>query len=101
MGCSNKTKKGEISITNNKGRIVLRWRFNGVRYPLYLPYDYSPENMHHATVKVAEINLDIMKGCFDTTLEKYKPPKPVKVKPVDTLAIIEEAKPMLLNESGS
>lgn len=28
--------------------------------------------MHHATIKVAEIKLDILDGCFDTTLEKYK-----------------------------
>ena len=28
--------------------------------------------MHYATVKATEIRLDIMKGCFDTTLEKYK-----------------------------
>lgn len=98
MGYNNKGKKGEISITNHRGRIMLRWRHEGIRYPLSLPYDYTPENMHHATLKVAEINLDIMKGCFDTTLEKYKPPKPVKATPVAKPIIIEEAKPVFLND---
>lgn len=82
-----KTPKGEISIENNAGRIRLRWRYNGIRYPLSLPYAYVPENMHFATVKAAEIKLDIMKGCFDTTLEKYKPAPlslPLVVAPVIT-----------------
>jgi integrase len=75
MGQKEKKKRGEISIENNDGRIRLRWRYNGIRYPLNLPYAYVPENMHHATVKAAEIKLDILKGCFDTTLEKYKATK--------------------------
>jgi integrase len=84
MGSTKKSPKGEISIDNNKGRIRLRWRYQGKRYPLSLPYDYTPENMHHATVKVAEIKLDILKGCFDTSLERYKPKviKPVTLLPV-------------------
>ncbi|RBL93344.1 tyrosine-type recombinase/integrase [Chitinophaga flava] len=83
MGHIQKAPKGEIAIENNKGRIRLRWRYNGKRYPLSLPYAYSPENMHYATIKVAEIELDMMKGCFDTSLEKYKPqkPKPVALLP--------------------
>ncbi|SEW35718.1 integrase [Chitinophaga sp. YR573] len=90
MGYTKKGKKGEISISNHRGRIMLRWRYNGERYPLSLPYDYCPENMHHATLKVAEINLDIMKGCFDTSLEKYKPEKP---KPAILLPLEEEISP--------
>ncbi|WP_374223493.1 Arm DNA-binding domain-containing protein [Chitinophaga sp. HK235] len=43
---------------------MLRWRYNGIRYPLYLPYNYSPENMHYATLKANEIKLDIRKGVF-------------------------------------
>jgi integrase len=75
MGQKQEKKRGEISIENNDGRIRLRWRHNGIRYPLNLPYAYVPENMHQATVKAAEIKLDILKGCFDTTLQKYKPVK--------------------------
>jgi len=73
MGQKLKSQKGEISITDFQGRIRLRWRVNGQRYSLNLPFPYAPENLHHASVKVAEIKLDILKGSFDTTLEKYKP----------------------------
>jgi integrase len=37
-----------------------------------MPHAFMPENLHMATVKIAEIKLDIIKGCFDTSLEKYK-----------------------------
>ncbi len=55
LGQKLKQKQGEISIENNAGRIRLRWRYKGKRYPLSLPYAYSPENMHFATLKAAEI----------------------------------------------
>ena len=71
MGHKSKTPKGEISITNCRGRIRLRWRFEGQRYSLNLPYAYQGEYLYYAKVKVAEIKLDIMKECFDTTLQKY------------------------------
>lgn len=71
MGQKLKTPKGEISIANFQSRIRLRWRYESVRYSLNLPYSYTPENLHHAAIKVAEIKLDILKGCFDATLEKY------------------------------
>lgn len=72
MGHKTKISKGEISITNYRGRIRLRWGYNRERYQLCLPYTYLPENLHYATVKATEIRLDIMKGSFDTTLVKYK-----------------------------
>jgi integrase len=72
MGHTNKVPKGEISISSSRGWIRLRWRYGGERFSLNLPYRYSPEYMHHATIKVTEIKLDMLKGCFDTTLEKYK-----------------------------
>ncbi len=54
--------------------------------------------MHYATIKVAEINLDMMKGCFDTTLAKYKHQEikpavlfPVKVAtPAQTIIFLNE-----------
>lgn len=73
MGIKKKTSKGGISIENFRGKIRLRWRLDGVRYALGLPYAYLPENMQHATVKETEIRLDVLKGCFDNSLEKYKP----------------------------
>lgn len=71
MGHTSKTPKGEISITNSRGRIRLRWRCEGERFSLNLPYAFQSSNFHHANIKVAEIKLDMMKGCFDTTLQKY------------------------------
>ncbi|WP_170117682.1 site-specific integrase [Chitinophaga ginsengisoli] len=73
MGIKKKTSKGGISIENFRGRIRLRWRLNGERYTLSLPYAYLPENMQYAIVKETEIKLDILKDCFDSSLEKYKP----------------------------
>jgi integrase len=72
LGLNSKTKKGDISIDNNNGRIRLRWRYSGDRYHLNIPYNYIPENLHHATITATEIKLDILKGCFDTSLEKYR-----------------------------
>jgi integrase len=102
MGQKIKSPKGEVSIENNEGRIRLRWRYNGKRYPLSLPYAYTPENLHLASIIVAEIKLDIMKGCFDTSLEKYKPEgsiKPVNKLPIEEpLPVIEDTKPIYLHE---
>ncbi|SIN85722.1 tyrosine-type recombinase/integrase [Chitinophaga niabensis] len=91
MGYGKRTPKGEISIDNHLGRIRLRWRHNKQRHQLNLPYSYTPENIHYATVKAAEIKLDIMKGYFDPSLEKYKPPvtiKPAKVKTLEELPAV-------------
>lgn len=71
MGHKSKTPKGEISITNHRGRIRLRWRYAGERYSLNLPMAYTPENLHMATVKVTEIKLDMLRGCFDGSLQRY------------------------------
>jgi len=95
MGQKLKAPKGEISITNCEGRIRLRWRHSGERYSLSLPFAYQSENMHYVSVKVAEIKLDILKGCFDVTLKKYEYPtilkliKP-KTKQVEPTEVIEK-----------
>jgi integrase len=86
MGQQLKTPKGEINITNYEGRIRLRWRYAGDRYSLNLPYAYLPENLHYGTIKATEVKLDILKGCFDPSLKKYKASsvsKPVASKPVE------------------
>lgn len=89
MGIKSKTAKGEITVENYRGRIRLRWRHEGERYSLNLPYPYLPENQHYAVVRSAEIKLDILKGCFDTSLKKYQPPAPAK--PVIASLVKEEA----------
>lgn len=101
MGHKSKSSKGEISIENNKGRIRLRWRFWGTRFQLVLPYAYSPDNMHHATIKVAEIKLDILKGCFDTSLQKYKPEVVKPVAPILPQPVIPEQTIIYLHDLAS
>lgn len=72
MGIKSKAPKGEIAVEDFRGRIRLRWRHQGDRYTLGLPLDYTPENLVHAGVKVAEIKLDMLKGSLDTSLAKYR-----------------------------
>jgi hypothetical protein len=102
MGIKKKTPKGEISVENFKGRIRLRWRYAGERYNLTLSYLYSLENLAPAHIKVAEIKLDMMKGCFDPSLEKYKQEtvkKPVKIKPERNVQEVKkEIKGVFLHE---
>lgn len=96
-----KSSRREISIENFRGRIRLRWRYAGERYSLNLPYAYLPENLHHGTVKATEIKLDILKGCFDYTLEKYKPSpivKPEAIKPVEVPATEKAQSPTFLHD---
>jgi integrase len=67
-----KTKKGEISLSQTGGTIRLRWRHNGNRYTLspHLPCTFS--GLKQAEILSKEIQLEISKGIFDTTLEKYR-----------------------------
>jgi integrase len=101
MGYKEKSSKGEISIENHRGRIRLRWRYWGTRFQLALPYAYSSDNMHHATIKVAEIKLDILKGCFDPSLEKYKPEVVIPVAPILLEPVIPEQSIIYLNDLAS
>lgn len=59
MGIRKKSPKGEISVENSRGRIRLRWTYNGERYTHTLPFIYSLENLAQATIKVAEVKLEI------------------------------------------
>lgn len=97
-----KTPKGEISITDFEGRIRLRWRYAGERYSLNLPYAYLPENLHYGTVAATEIKLDIMKGCFDHSLVKYKPipiGKSDAIKPIEIPVTVDQPKlPIYLHD---
>lgn len=95
MGLKQKTKKGEISIINNHGSIRLRWRHKGHRYTLHLPLIYSQENLSLATIKAAEIKLDILKGYFDTSLKKYNDIDTSEPNLVETITnrVVETQKP--------
>jgi hypothetical protein len=53
-----KSAKGEISIENFRGRIRLRWRRNGERYALILPFLYTLEGIK------TQPTLDNLVGAF-------------------------------------
>jgi integrase len=65
-----RSPKGAVSISNNKERIRLRWRYHGKRYSFSLS---SISKTHHLEAqKVAlQIEQDVLTGCFDSTLVKY------------------------------
>lgn len=70
-----KAKKGEISISKAGDSIRLRWRVKGTRYSFNPPnLYYNSENLIVAKLISATIKLDILNGCFDPTLEKYRSP---------------------------
>lgn len=74
MGINKKSTKGEISIENFRGKIRLRWRYKTSRPSLTLPYPYTEDHLLQARIIAAEVKLDILKGCYDPTLEKYRVP---------------------------
>ena len=65
-----RSPKGAVSISNNKERIRLRWRYHGKRYSFSLS---SISKTHHLEAqKVAlQIEQDVLTGCFDSRLVKY------------------------------
>ncbi|MGV3595593.1 MAG: Arm DNA-binding domain-containing protein [Sediminibacterium sp.] len=67
-----KNSKGAVSITNYRGRIRLRWRYQDKRYSLSLA-TYNKVNLSKATLVAAHIEKDMAYDVFDDTLERYKP----------------------------
>jgi Site-specific recombinase XerD len=67
-----KTPKGEVSISNCDGRIRLRWRYQGKRYSMNMPYPYTPENLQNSADIAKVIKNDILSGTFDSTLSRYE-----------------------------
>jgi integrase len=54
-----------------RGNIRLRWRYKKKRYSICLG-EYTPENITTARIKASQIEIDILRGVFDTTLGRYK-----------------------------
>jgi integrase len=65
-----KNQRGNVSITNYKGRVRLRWGFKSKRYSLNL-YAYSKQSLLQARKTALEIEQDMVLGKFDFTLIKY------------------------------
>lgn len=54
-------------------RLRLRWTYQGRRYALAVGLPNTSVNRKFAQQKASQIELDIISGNFDDTLEKYKP----------------------------
>lgn len=65
-----KSPKGAVSVSNYKGRIRLRWRYQGKRYSLSLSA-YTKVNLNAVKKVVLQIELDMANGHFDDSFVKY------------------------------
>lgn len=65
-----KSPKGEVSISNYKERIRLRWRYIGKRYSLSLAA-FNKVNLKATKRVVLQIELDMANGQFEYTLVMY------------------------------
>ena len=69
---SRKSTKGSVVVFNSHDRLQLRFRFGCKRHYISLGLADTLINRRFAELKAAEIEQDILKEKFDTTLEKYK-----------------------------
>lgn len=67
--------KGQVKIEAVSERLRLRWSHNGKRHCLSLGLPDNKVNQSSALLKAKQIELDMVSGNFDATLEKYKPAK--------------------------
>lgn len=67
-----KAKKGTVSVTADRERLRLGWRYKGKRYFLFIGLPDTAINRRAAEAKASQIELDIMSGHFDPTLKAYK-----------------------------
>ena len=82
-----KTLKGTVAIEKNDNRLRLRWSCESKRYCLSLGFSYTDVNLKVAEQKARQIELDILSGNFDPTLNKYR------IKQVAVIASPEVVKP--------
>src|SRR5689334_18997899 len=66
-----KNSKGNVSLTNYRGRIRLRWRYQSTRYSLNL-LSYCKTNLLSAKKTALQIEQDMANEKFDHSLCKYK-----------------------------
>jgi integrase len=62
-----------ITVENDRGKLRLRWRYQGKPYRLSTGLNADPMGKSAASVKVAQIRGDMASGNFDPTLLKYRP----------------------------
>ncbi len=72
---NNEIKKSLVKVENDDGRLRLRFTYRGKRYSMAVGLPDSKVNRIFAQQKANQIELDIVSGNFDLTLNKYKPVK--------------------------
>jgi integrase len=72
MANAAKAKKGTVSVTSDRDRLRLGWRYKGKRYFLFIGLPDTITNRRVAEAKASQIELDMMSGHFDPTLRAYK-----------------------------
>jgi integrase len=70
---SRKASKGSVQVINSNNRLQLRFRYAGKRHYLSMGLPDTVINRKAAEAKARQIELDIISGNFDETLDKYKP----------------------------
>lgn len=78
-----KASKGSVQIITSHERLQLRFRFVGKRYYLSLGFPDTTTNRKLAEKKAREIELDILSGNFDQTLQKYKTQSALSITSLD------------------
>lgn len=72
MANTARAKKGTVSVTSDRDRLRLGWRYKGERYFLFIGLPDTVTNRRVAEAKASQIELDMMSGHFDPTLRAYK-----------------------------
>jgi integrase len=81
----------KVRVESNSGSLRLRYTFpKGQRQTIYLGLDDSPVNRKIAGVKAHQIELDIIQGSYDLTLERYQGPKSTPIASSPTLIDLYE-----------
>jgi integrase len=68
-----KASKGSVQIKTSNGRLQLVFSHAGKRHYLSLGFSDTPTHRKLAEAKARQLELDILSGHFDHTLERYKP----------------------------
>ena len=71
MTRATKAIKGTVSVTLDRGRLRLGWRYLGERY-FFIGLPDTATNRKVAQAKAFQLELDIKLGYFDPTLRAYK-----------------------------
>ncbi|MGJ3248917.1 MAG: Arm DNA-binding domain-containing protein [Elainellaceae cyanobacterium] len=71
---SDKASKGTVQVITSNDRLQLRFRYGGKRRYLSIGLPDNRTNRIVAEQRAKQIELDIISGNFDETLDKYRSP---------------------------